>query len=213
MVESFEVTLPFDISSTLVGAAGSMYTGTVCVSAELFSPDAALAAATPNCTPKTPATPLEGVSVVWPVELLTLSARLLLAGVTLPVNFIAAPLTLVVGTVKVTGVFALVLIGLIGCKKGASTLVSAATVTWNVSLVVAPVVASVAVTVTCAVPVVPTGAESSSTPSWLSVIMLTLVIVTVLSGSLSSPLELSFTGTLAIFWRTLSPLVRKPRIV
>ena len=78
----------------------------------------------------------------------------------------------------------------------------------NSRLAESPVTASVAVTVTSAVPVVPTGAESRSTPFCVSVKIEAEVIVTVLSG-----LSLEFVATPSISSRVVLPLVIKPKMV
>ena len=65
-----------------------------------------------------------------------------------------------------------------------------------------------AVTVTTAVPVVPAGAESWSTPSWLSVPIVTLVMVTGLFGSGNPVVEFVVTGTCMMSERIVLPETR-----
>jgi hypothetical protein len=183
-----------------------MCTGTSCVSAELASPEAGLAAATPTCTLYTPGVTLLDVSVAWPVALFTVSDNPETAGDTLPLNVMAAPLVFTVGMLKLTESLDVAWSALIGRdRNGGSTVVSWATFTVNDCWDVAPVTLSVAVTVTVAVPVAPAGADSRSTPFCVSVYDVTLVIFTVLFGELSSPLVPVWTGTFSICCRTLDP--------
>ena len=88
------------------------------MSSPVSSPDAGSAAATPTFTPKTPETPLAGVSVTCPVELSTVNVKLLLAGSTVALYVMALPLTSVAGMVNVTGVFTAVLHGSDDSEEG-----------------------------------------------------------------------------------------------
>ena len=110
---------------------------------------------------------------------------------------------------KVSGVFALVVIGLMLSRNGRSVFVSGLTVTWNGGKVwVSLVTVSLTVTVTSAVPVVPVGAESRNTAFCVSVKSVALVIVTVFSG-----LSFESTGTASISLRMVLPEVNMPKIV
>ena len=68
-----------------------------------------------------------------------------------------------------------------------------------------PFSTDVAVTVTTSEPVVPAAAESWSTPSWLSVPIVTLVMVTGLTGSGNPVMGFVATGTFMMSVRILFP--------
>ncbi len=111
--------------------------------------------------------------------------------------------------VNVVGVLEATWTGLIAPRNGGSVVVSAATFTWKVLVVVTLVAVSSAVTVRLAVPVVPAGTESRSTPSSESVKIEAPVMFTVLEGAPSVPTAPRFTSC------SRMPLscVRKPKIV